>query len=167
MARLRHGALRGRTDRHGYVARCNSVHSSSHRYWRNQIEVAGCAVHLCSADTSGPANAICTRHPEAGALAPQTGATTPPALLLEGFVFAGCTRSKRKGPLRRRKPLWSPPLFPRPRLVSSPRPSSGYVLCLEYLRLPGRAWPRLFELWRKPFPSSTGAFTERKVGLNR
>ena len=50
VARLRHGALRGRTDRHGYLARCNSVHSSSHRYWRNQIEVAECAVHLCSAD---------------------------------------------------------------------------------------------------------------------
>ena len=50
VARLRHGALRGRTDRHGYLARCNSIHSSSHRYWRNQIEVAECAVHLCSAD---------------------------------------------------------------------------------------------------------------------
>ena len=50
VARLRHGALRGRTDRHGYLARCNSVHSSSHRYWRNQIEVAECSVHLCSAD---------------------------------------------------------------------------------------------------------------------
>ncbi|CAE7796727.1 unnamed protein product, partial [Symbiodinium necroappetens] len=35
---------------HGYLARCNGVHSSSHRYWRNQIEVAECAVHLCSAD---------------------------------------------------------------------------------------------------------------------
>ena len=70
VARLRHGALRGRTNRHGYLAVCTEVHSSSHRYWRNQLEVASCRVHLCSAspctapevaDVHAPLSAVVAR----------------------------------------------------------------------------------------------------------
>ena len=48
VARLRHGAVRGRTNRHGFLCRCDSVHGSSHRYWRRAIERAQCVVHLCA-----------------------------------------------------------------------------------------------------------------------
>ena len=50
VARLRHGTLRGRTNRHGFKCSCTGVHSSSHRYFRNQLESMGCVVHLCSED---------------------------------------------------------------------------------------------------------------------
>lgn len=53
VARLRHGTLRGRTNRHGFKCACTGVHSSSHRYFRNQLESAGCTVHLCSEDPCG------------------------------------------------------------------------------------------------------------------
>ena len=53
VARLRHGTLRGRTNRHGFKCACAGVHSSSHRYFRNQLESAGCAVHLCAEDPCG------------------------------------------------------------------------------------------------------------------
>ena len=53
VARLRHGTLRGRTNRHGFKCSCSGVHSSSHRYFRNQIESAGCIVHLCAEDPCG------------------------------------------------------------------------------------------------------------------
>ena len=53
VARLRHGTLRGRTNRHGFKCACNGVHSSSHRYFRNQLESASCCVHLCAEDPCG------------------------------------------------------------------------------------------------------------------
>ena len=70
MARLRHGELWERTNRHGYLVDCTEVHSSSHRYWRNQLEVANCRVHLCSAspctapeaaDVHAPLSAVVAR----------------------------------------------------------------------------------------------------------
>ena len=48
IARLRHGTIRGRTNRHGFVCAGEEVRSSSHRYFRNLIEAAECKVHLCS-----------------------------------------------------------------------------------------------------------------------
>ena len=53
VARLRHGTLRGRTNRNGFKCQCSGVHSSSHRYFRNQLESAGCTVHLCAEDPCG------------------------------------------------------------------------------------------------------------------
>lgn len=53
VARLRHGTLRGRANRHGFKCACAGVHSSSHRYFRNQLESAGCTVHLCAEDPCG------------------------------------------------------------------------------------------------------------------
>ncbi|CAE7766394.1 rnf213a [Symbiodinium sp. CCMP2592] len=50
VARLRHGAVRGRTNRHGFLCRCDSVHGASHRYWRRCLERAQCVVHLCSVE---------------------------------------------------------------------------------------------------------------------
>ena len=50
IARLRHGTLRGRTNRHGFRCCASSVHSSSHRYFRNQLEAAQHEVHLCASD---------------------------------------------------------------------------------------------------------------------
>ena len=44
IARLRHGTLRGRTNRFGFKAECDSVHASSHRYYRNQLEGMDCRV---------------------------------------------------------------------------------------------------------------------------
>lgn len=44
VARLRHGTLRGRTNRHGFRAECDSVHASSHRYHCNQLEGVDCRV---------------------------------------------------------------------------------------------------------------------------
>ena len=49
VARLRHGTVRGRTNRHGFTCACDEVRSSSHRYFRNLLEAAQCTVHLCSA----------------------------------------------------------------------------------------------------------------------
>ena len=53
VARLRHGTLRGRTNRNGFKCSCSGVHSSSHRYFRNQLESMGCVVHLCAEDPCG------------------------------------------------------------------------------------------------------------------
>ena len=47
IARLRHGTIRGRTNRHGFVCACDEV-KSSHRYFRNLLEAAECRVHLCA-----------------------------------------------------------------------------------------------------------------------
>ena len=35
VARLRHGTIRGRTNRHGFLCQCDEVRASSHRYFRN------------------------------------------------------------------------------------------------------------------------------------
>ena len=39
ITRLRHGTLRGRTNRNGYRLNGGTVHGASHRYFRNQIGV--------------------------------------------------------------------------------------------------------------------------------
>ena len=44
VARLRHGAIRGRTNRHGFLCQCDVVRGASHRYWRHALERARCAV---------------------------------------------------------------------------------------------------------------------------
>lgn len=48
IARLRHGTLRGRTNRFGFKTECETVHSASHRYFRHQLESYNCRVHLCA-----------------------------------------------------------------------------------------------------------------------
>ena len=56
IARLRHGTLRGRTNRHGYRCNGGTVYASSHRYFRNQLEALGLEIHLCATvSTSRPA----------------------------------------------------------------------------------------------------------------
>ena len=57
--RLRRGTLRGRTNRHGFRAECESVHSSSHRYFRNQLEGHECRVHLCGSTPCGQPDDDC------------------------------------------------------------------------------------------------------------
>ena len=53
VARLRHGTVRGRTNRFGFVCACDEVRSTSHRYLRNLLEAANCTVHLCASDPCG------------------------------------------------------------------------------------------------------------------
>ncbi|CAE7617473.1 kptA [Symbiodinium sp. CCMP2592] len=48
IARLRHGTVRGRTNRHGFICACDEVKASSHRYFRNLIEASECRIHLCA-----------------------------------------------------------------------------------------------------------------------
>lgn len=50
IARIRHGTLRGRTNRHGYRLQGADIHSASHRYYRNILEAAGLDLHLCACD---------------------------------------------------------------------------------------------------------------------
>lgn len=50
IARLRHGTLRGRTNRHGYRCNGGAVYASSHRYFRNQLEALGHEIHLCAGE---------------------------------------------------------------------------------------------------------------------
>lgn len=50
IARMRHGALRGRSNRHGFRCQMGSIHSASHRYFRNQVEAHQMELHLCSSD---------------------------------------------------------------------------------------------------------------------
>eukprot|EP00438_Fugacium_kawagutii_P016374 Skav203835 [mRNA] locus=scaffold4932:42892:55316:- [translate_table: standard] len=70
IARLRHGTLRGRTNRHGFVAMCDSVHASSHRYYRNQLEGMECRVHLCATHPCGQQDDDCL-HAVASATIPR------------------------------------------------------------------------------------------------
>lgn len=53
ITRLRHGTLRGRTNRSGYRLNGGTVHGASHRYFRNQIESYGMEIHLCSTHPCG------------------------------------------------------------------------------------------------------------------
>ena len=59
IARLRHGTLRGRTNRFGFKAECDTVHSCSHRYYRGQLEGMECRVHLCSSHPCGQPDDDC------------------------------------------------------------------------------------------------------------
>eukprot|EP00438_Fugacium_kawagutii_P005224 Skav210772 [mRNA] locus=scaffold3765:47814:54705:+ [translate_table: standard] len=70
IARLRHGTLRGRTNRFGFRADCDSVHASSHRYFRNQLEGMECRVHLCSQRPCGQPDDDCL-HVVASAVIPR------------------------------------------------------------------------------------------------
>ena len=70
IARLRHGTLRGRTNRHGFRADCELVHSSSHRYYRNQLEGMECRVHLCAQTPCGHQEDDCL-HAVASAVIPR------------------------------------------------------------------------------------------------
>eukprot|EP00438_Fugacium_kawagutii_P005313 Skav210287 [mRNA] locus=scaffold475:3020:13981:- [translate_table: standard] len=70
IARLRHGTLRGRTNRFGFRADCDSVHASSHRYYRNQLEGMECRVHLCSQQPCGQPDDDCL-HAVASAVIPR------------------------------------------------------------------------------------------------
>lgn len=46
VARLRHSTIRGRTNRHGFLCKCDEVRASSHRYFRHFLEAWGCSVHF-------------------------------------------------------------------------------------------------------------------------
>eukprot|EP00435_Cladocopium_sp_Y103_P015205 s4477_g3.t1 len=70
IARLRHGTLRGRTNRHGFKAECDTVHASSHRYYRNQLEGMECKVHLCAQVPCGQPDDDCL-HAVAAAVVPR------------------------------------------------------------------------------------------------
>ena len=70
IARLRHGTLRGRTNRFGFKAECDAVHASSHRYFRNQLEGMECRVHLCAAAPCGQPDDDCL-HVVASAVIPR------------------------------------------------------------------------------------------------
>ena len=87
VARLRHGAIRGRTNRHGFLCQCDTVHSASHRYWRHALERARCAVHLCSADP-------CTA-PEAAEIHVMSSAVSPQSAEVDLSELAG------RGPISR------------------------------------------------------------------
>ena len=69
VAGLRHGTIRGRTHRHGFLCQCGEVRASSHRYFCHHIETANCAVHLCAQDP-------CTA-PEAAQVHIRASATVP------------------------------------------------------------------------------------------
>lgn len=45
IARIRHGTLRGRTNRFGFKLEGERVFSASHRYYRNQVEALDCRIH--------------------------------------------------------------------------------------------------------------------------
>ena len=70
VARLRHGTLRGRTNHHGFRAECDSVHASSHRYYRNQLKGMECRVHLCVQHPCGQPDDDCM-HAVAAAVIPR------------------------------------------------------------------------------------------------
>ena len=70
VARLRHGTIRGRTNRHGFLCQCEEVRASSHRYLRHHIETANCAVHLCAQDPC-TAPEVAQVHIRASATVPQ------------------------------------------------------------------------------------------------
>lgn len=53
IARLRHGTLRGRTNRFGYRLQGTVIHSASHRYLRNQLDAYNLEVHLCASNPCG------------------------------------------------------------------------------------------------------------------
>ena len=63
VARLRHGTLRGRTNRFGIKIECDSVHSASHRYFRHLLESHECKVHLCAQVPCGQADEDCVHVP--------------------------------------------------------------------------------------------------------
>ena len=71
IARLRHGTLRGRTNRHGFKAECDNVHAASHRYFRNQLEGMSCCVHLRAAHPCTQPDDDCL-HVIASAVVPRT-----------------------------------------------------------------------------------------------
>ncbi|CAE8587712.1 unnamed protein product [Polarella glacialis] len=70
VARLRHGTIRGRTNRHEFVCKCETVHATSHRYWRVALEDVNSTVHLCAADPCSSPDA-CAIHVLASAIVPQ------------------------------------------------------------------------------------------------
>ena len=70
IARLRHGTLRGRTNRHGFKAECDTVHACSHRYYRHQLEGMECRVHLCAQRPCGQPDEDCL-HAVASAVIPR------------------------------------------------------------------------------------------------
>ena len=63
VARLRHGTLRGRTNRFGIKIECDSVHSASHRCFRHLLESHECKVHLCAQVPCGQADEDCVHVP--------------------------------------------------------------------------------------------------------
>ena len=71
ITRLRHGTLRGRTNRSGYRLNGGAVHAASHRYFRNQIESYGMEIHLCSTHPCSAADDDCV-HITACATVPQS-----------------------------------------------------------------------------------------------
>ena len=87
LARLRHSTVRGRTNRHGFICPCDTVHGSSHRYWRHTIEGAHCRVHLCS-------QSPCTA-PEAAEVHVTSSAVVPREVEIDLTELAG------KGPFGR------------------------------------------------------------------
>ena len=87
IARLRHGTLRGRTNRHGYRCNGGTVYASSHRYFRNQLEALGLEIHLCAGDP-------CTLH-EDDCFHIQASATIPRDTELDLHEAAG------RGPIGR------------------------------------------------------------------
>ena len=87
LARLRHSTVRGRTNRHGFICPCDTVHGSSHRYWRHTIEGANCRVHLCS-------QSPCTA-PEAAEVHVTSSAVVPREIEIDLTELAG------KGPFGR------------------------------------------------------------------
>ncbi|CAE7767408.1 unnamed protein product [Symbiodinium sp. CCMP2592] len=87
LARLRHGTIRGRTNRHGFTCPCDTVHGSSHRYWRHSLEGANCRVHLCS-------QSPCTA-PEAAEVHVTSSSVVPREVELDLTELAG------KGPFGR------------------------------------------------------------------
>ena len=59
VARIRHGTLRGRTNRHGFKLEGEGVFSASHRYFRNQVEALDCRIHLCAQQPCGQPDEDC------------------------------------------------------------------------------------------------------------
>lgn len=71
VARIRHGTLRGRTNRHGFKLEGEGVFSASHRYFRNHVEAMDCRIHLCAQQPCGRPDEDCL-HVSATAVIPSS-----------------------------------------------------------------------------------------------
>ncbi|CAE8697726.1 unnamed protein product [Polarella glacialis] len=91
VARLRHGTIRGRTNRHGFVCKCETVHATSHRYWRVALEDENSTVHLCAADPCSSPDA-CAIHVLASAIVPQDQDLDVTDIANNGPLGRCCTR---------------------------------------------------------------------------
>lgn len=124
IARLRHGTLRGRTNRFGFKTECETVRSASHWYFRHQLESYNCRVHLC-------AGTPC-RQPDLDCLHVTSSALIPHEADLDLQDAVG------RGPVARCDAIRAAACFPSAGGAAGLRSSFSRLLCILQRRRPFR-----------------------------